>query len=308
MKSTLLLDARYSEAFDKLTDEQLGSLTRALMKYNQDGIMPSFSDKVVDMAFAFIRKDIDATNERHQVRCQRNRENAQKRWAKRKQSRKASTPKQKKGKQGNESSKVSQNTPPVNYDALRVYWNKRVRETGSKMPVISRIDGNRRRLLAARMNEYGDTRYLQAAFEKAFVAPFLNGKNKSNWIANIDWILNSANFSRVLDGNFNPQKAEKTNESRVIPTMRPLSQEELLKERAERAMYDAEKKRFAEERQRANILLAIKAAEENPHSIRANVAYLAYNDGTMSRLGICWTPPINTPCHDTQSRNRQVAQ
>lgn len=299
MKSTLLLDSSYNEAFDKLTDEQLGSLTRALMKYNESGEIPSFSDKVVDVAFALIRKDIDVVNERRKVRCKRNRENAKKRWAKKRKT----CSKQSSNIENSKKKDTHQNSLPVNYDALLSFWNKRIKETGSKMPTITHIDNNRRRLLADRMKEYGNTRYLQKAFEKAFVSPFLNGKNKNHWIANIDWILKANNFSRVLDGNFNPKESRE-----ILPTTEPVTQETLSKERAERAIHDAERKKATEDKQRMNIMLAIKAAEQNPHSTRAKVAYIAYNDGTMSRLGICWTPPVNTMCNDTQSGNRQVAQ
>ena len=302
MKSTLLLDTRYLEAFEKLTDEQLGSLTRALMKYSQSREIPSFSDKVVDVAFAIIRKDIDDANERHKARCQRNRENAQKRWAKRGKTRKTQSVKTKKTQK---ETKTSPNTPPVNQNAMLAYWNKRIRETGSKMPIITHIDNNRQRLLAARMKEYSDTRYLQAAFEKAFASPFLNGKNKNHWVANIDWILKAENFSRVLDGNFNPKT--ETLEA-IKPAVKPISQEELSKERANYALCEAERKKRDEDKLRTNIMLAIKAAEQTPRSSQAKVAYIAYENGTMARLGILWTPPISTQQNDTQSGDRQMAQ
>lgn len=304
MKSVLLLDTRYSEAFEKLSDEQLGILVRALMKYKQSGELPSIPDKVVDMAFNLIRKDIDSENERYKERCQRNRENAKKRWAKcSDHTRKTKESKNTSTFSKNEVSK-QKNTSPVNYEAMLNYWNKRIKETNSKMPTITHIDNNRRRLISARIKEYGNTHRLQIAFEKAFVSSFLNGNNKDKWVANIDWILEAHNFSRVLDGNFNPPTS--TN-AELLPILKPLTEEELRKEHTDRIVYEEERKKATEDKQRVNIMLAIKAAEQNPHSARAKVAYIAYNDGTMARLGILWTPPTNTH-NDTQPGNKQVAQ
>ena len=38
-----------------------------------------------------------------------------------------------------------------------------------------------------------------------------NGKNKNNWNANFDWILNENNMVKILEGNYDNQKKKKVN-------------------------------------------------------------------------------------------------
>ena len=60
------------------------------------------------------------------------------------------------------------------------------------------------------------------------------------------------------------------------------------------------------EQQRNNLLAATKAADRNPNCIQARIAYRAYEDGTLARLGIEWTP--KTPTNGTERRNTEMAK
>ena len=51
---------------DILTDEQAGRLFRAVFSYAETGETPAFDDPTVAMAFGFIKKDIDRTNEKYE--------------------------------------------------------------------------------------------------------------------------------------------------------------------------------------------------------------------------------------------------
>lgn len=307
-KAAFILDARYADTLAPLSDTQLGLLTRALLLYARDGAAPSFADQALLVAFNFIRADIDAAEARHKARCQRNRENARKRWARRNKHAKAPSP-------ADTGKDVPGKPASDDCNALLKYWNDGIRNTGSLMPPVGRIDSRRRQLIGARIKEHGSADAVRQAFDKAFRTPFLNGHNKSRWIANFDWILMPANFSRVLDGVFSPQ-ANKPSAPDTPKPAAPLPPEEIQRAAEAEARRKAERKRKDEDIQRDNILRAIKAAEQNPHSARAKVAYIAYSNGTMKSLGILWTPPASateiptnsTPSNEPPSINTAVAR
>lgn len=70
---------RYRESFTGLTDEQVGRIIRAAIDYAVDGKTPRLSP-VEAMAFQFIRGDIDRSMQAYEERCEKNRQNVQKRW------------------------------------------------------------------------------------------------------------------------------------------------------------------------------------------------------------------------------------
>lgn len=60
----------YGEKLSRLTDEQLGKLMRALIAYKQYGDICESGDVVVDMAFDFIRVDIDKQSEKYRQKAE----------------------------------------------------------------------------------------------------------------------------------------------------------------------------------------------------------------------------------------------
>ena len=68
---------------DELTDEQAGKLFRGMIKYFADGTEPKF-EGVLKFVFIPIKQQIDRDAEKYSERCEKNRENIKKRWAKEK--------------------------------------------------------------------------------------------------------------------------------------------------------------------------------------------------------------------------------
>lgn len=76
-KSSFLIYLDYEEQFNLLTDEQVGQLMRAIIKYEKTREIPQL-DGVVKMAFSFIKTQLDRDREKYEARCEKNRENAKK--------------------------------------------------------------------------------------------------------------------------------------------------------------------------------------------------------------------------------------
>lgn len=265
------LNIAHYEAVSQLSDLQLGILMRAVFLYAKDATLISDdAPQVVRVAFAFIKEDIDAQRAAREARCRKNRENAQKRWAKKEQ------------------------RPTFNAEGLITYWNRRIRETGSRMPQIHRLNRTRIALIEARLLEYdGDTRKIRDAFEQAFASPYLNGAGKRHWVADFDWILRPENFSRVLDGSFKAYAAAVQKEESPAPAPE-LTDEQIQQQAEARKKQAAENEAARKEAQRNRILEAIEAFEQNPKSLQGQIALQAYQSGLTHRLGISWTPSVTS--------------
>lgn len=271
------LNIAHYEAVSQLSDLQLGILMRAVFLYAKDATLISDdAPQVVRVAFAFIKEDIDAQRAAREARCRKNRENAQKRWAK-------------KGKTAKKEQR-----PTFNAEGLITYWNRRIRETGSRMPQIHRLNRTRIALIEARLLEYdGDTRKIRDAFEQAFASPYLNGAGKRHWVADFDWILRPENFSRVLDGSFKAYAAAVQKEESPAPAPE-LTDEQIQQQAEARKKQAAENEAARKEAQRNRILDAIEAFEQNPKSLQGQIALQAYQSGLTHRLGISWTPSVTS--------------
>lgn len=271
------LNIAHYEAVSQLSDLQLGILMRAVFLYAKDATLISDdAPQVVRIAFAFIKEDIDAQRAAREARCRKNRENAQKRWAK-------------KGKTAKKEQR-----PTFNAEGLITYWNRRIRETGSRMPQIHRLNRTRIALIEARLLEYdGDTRKIRDAFEQAFASPYLNGAGKRHWVADFDWILRPENFSRVLDGSFKAYAAAVQKEESPAPAPE-LTDEQIQQQAEARKKQAAENEAARKEAQRNRILDAIEAFEQNPKSLQGQIALQAYQSGLTHRLGISWTPSVTS--------------
>lgn len=76
-KSSFLIYLDYEEQFNLLTDEQLGQLMRAIIKYEKTKDIPKL-DGVLKMAFSFIKTQLDRDRDKYVAKCEKNKENGAK--------------------------------------------------------------------------------------------------------------------------------------------------------------------------------------------------------------------------------------
>lgn len=88
MSDSFILYTSDYQLIEGLTDEQLGQLTRALFIYARDGEVINL-EPVVRMAFAFIKDKIDRNQGKYQARCEKNRQIALEREARKREARKS---------------------------------------------------------------------------------------------------------------------------------------------------------------------------------------------------------------------------
>lgn len=100
-----------------------------------------------------------------------------------------------------DSSQSADSDTSVSYEKLVSYWNQLVEKKA--MPKLTGIKegSNRRKLVAARIKEYGKAAFAEA-MKKAAESTFLNGDNRNGQIYGFDWIIKPNNFPKVLEGNY----------------------------------------------------------------------------------------------------------
>ena len=67
---------------NRMDDMQRGRLFLWIMEYAQYGVVPEIEDPMLGMAWDMVKPAIDLDTERYEAKCERNRENIQKRWKK----------------------------------------------------------------------------------------------------------------------------------------------------------------------------------------------------------------------------------
>lgn len=68
------------EQLKDFNDEQFGKVVRVMIKYDKDGIEPNIEDVQIKLAFNILKPTIDRNKQEYQYKCDRNRENINKRW------------------------------------------------------------------------------------------------------------------------------------------------------------------------------------------------------------------------------------
>ena len=87
---------------------------------------------------------------------------------------------------------------PVPYSEIMALYNS----TCTSLPKIQRIDGKRKRAVAARYKTYKGMGAFKVLFEKAEHSEFLRGENDRNWRADFDWIIAPTNMAKVIEGRY----------------------------------------------------------------------------------------------------------
>lgn len=88
---------------------------------------------------------------------------------------------------------------PVPYEAIKTCYHDHC----PSYPRIRKLSANRKKAIAARWKEYkSNLATFIELFDMAEASPFLKGQNSRNWSADFDWLMNSDNMAKVLEGKY----------------------------------------------------------------------------------------------------------
>lgn len=95
--------------------------------------------------------------------------------------------------------------PPDNSQACFDHFNAVAAKVG--WPVVQKISASRRAALSGRLRDVGGEDGWRAAIDRASLSPLLTGQNGRGWSADFDWLCKPANFTKLMEGNYDPRPA-----------------------------------------------------------------------------------------------------
>lgn len=77
MKDSYIMHCDYDDHFKILTNAELGQLIRDVNNYVKNGVLPQYTekDRVLNMAFSFMKTNIDIETEKYLDKCEKNKQN-----------------------------------------------------------------------------------------------------------------------------------------------------------------------------------------------------------------------------------------
>lgn len=229
----------YREHLALLSDEERGRLLMALLDYAENGKEQEL-DGAARMAFSFIRAQMDRDAAKY-ARTVESRRKAGKQGGRppkanesdenQSEAKKANgfTENQSEAKKPDTNTNINTNintntdtntdnnippkggespapsADPVPYSVIVDMYHT----ISKSYPKLRTISENRKKAIAARWKEHKqnlDT--FRELFTRAEASLFLKGKNKRNWAADFNWLMNSENMAKVLEGNYDNDKQE----------------------------------------------------------------------------------------------------
>ena len=208
MKKSFIIYHSYSEAFDTLTDAELGELFRAMMQYSRTGTAPDLPG-MLKFAFAFIKTQMDADNDKYEQTISGRKTAAGKRWENAKNAN-ADFALQKMQNDANDADEVdvdvdvvpngTDTDAPARENAISAIeeWNA----TCDDLPKVQMITDQRRARMKKTIEDLKKrgitwTEYLR----KVTASDFLCGRS-GDWRADFDFCTRPAIVAKVIEGNY----------------------------------------------------------------------------------------------------------
>lgn len=92
----------------------------------------------------------------------------------------------------------------IDYEKIMCLFN----QICKSFPKITVLSDNRKKAIRARFNSGYDHDSFTKLFEKAEASDFLKGGNDRNWSADFDWMIKDSSMAKILDGNYDNDKAK----------------------------------------------------------------------------------------------------
>jgi len=202
-KKSFILYCDQRGTWERLSDEQAGKLIKHVISYVNDENPES--DFVTELAFEGIKRALKSDLIKYEA-IKAKRSEAGRRGGKQTQANQASATfaqaNQAVSVNGNVNVNVNDNVNVnVDYKDIISEWNSFT----WKLSKLKALNTERKKHLKIRIKEHGREE-LSNAFKKVKDSEFLQGENDSNWKANFDWVINSSNFVKIIEGNYDNQQ------------------------------------------------------------------------------------------------------
>jgi len=105
-----------------------------------------------------------------------------------------------------EDTNVSSSDLPPAIDEISeavLHFNATAEKVG--WPKMQKMSQPRRTALLGRLRDVGGLDGWREAIDRAALAPHLIGQNNRGWMASFDWLTKPANFTKLMEGNYDPR-------------------------------------------------------------------------------------------------------
>ena len=109
---------------------------------------------------------------------------------------------------------------PVDFSRLMNYFNSTF---SGKLPSIKSMTDTRKKAIKARISQYGKTS-IEEVFKSVLNSDFLLGGNDRNWRPDFDWIFKAANYTKILEGNYNGKRNNTVSNRESVSRLKDLSE------------------------------------------------------------------------------------
>lgn len=109
---------------------------------------------------------------------------------------------------------------PVDFSRLMDYFNSTF---SGKLPSIKSMTETRKKAIKARVAQYGK-KSIEEVFKSVLTSDFLLGCNDRNWRPDFDWIFKAANYTKILEGNYNGKRNNTMSNRESVSRLKDLSE------------------------------------------------------------------------------------
>lgn len=109
---------------------------------------------------------------------------------------------------------------PVDFSRLMDYFNSTF---SGKLPSIKSMTETRKKAIKARVAQYGK-KSIEEVFKSVLTSDFLLGGNDRNWRPDFDWIFKAANYTKILEGNYNGKRNNTMSKRESVSRLKDLSE------------------------------------------------------------------------------------
>lgn len=172
---------------------------------------------------------------------------------------------------------------------------------GTQVKPISKMTPDRKKLVAKFISDYS-FEAIEPMLRKALDSDLLSGRKDGGCYISFNWLFNPKNYEPLMEGTFDNPSVEasagkKPQPSSSTPSSPPQPQHEETNEEIEARLKRKEERKKELEKEQAEALRKkylgwIEAAKKNPDGSMAQMVKDAYKNGTLAKLGIEWTPPV----------------
>lgn len=172
---------------------------------------------------------------------------------------------------------------------------------GTQVKPISKMTPDRKKLVAKFISDYS-FEDIEPMLRKALDSDLLSGRKDGGCYISFNWLFNPKNYEPLMEGTFDNPSVEasagkKPQPSSSTPSSPPQPQHEETNEEIEARLKRKEERKKEQEKEQAEALRQkylgwIEAAKKNPDGSMAQMVKDAYKNGTLAKLGIDWTPPV----------------